>query len=312
LASAALGLASFGLAASGTRGPVAAHAADQVLCPVLILTNTTLNSDCLAPVAIIIGADGVTFNGGGHTVDCAGGGTGISLVNRTAVRVTNMTIIHCGIGIDVIGGGSHVFDTNLNIQNNPGCPPSPGGGTGFPRVGLRFVNSSGSHIKSSNISCNRIGVDFSDSGNNTIDSSAINDNIDCCDSSGVQLNGISRNNVITSTDLLRNGHFGVAAFCCTTGNTTIQSSNIKNTHFAGGDIGVALSSSGNSVRANTIDGNDGVGVFVSAGSTGNTIASNEALGNTGVDLADGNLVPPCDSNDWNNNRFGTANQSCIH
>lgn len=106
---------------------IPSSAGAQTSCPTVITSNTTLSSDCTAPVAIVIAADGVTFNGGGHTVDCAGSGTGISIVDRTAVSVTNMTIIHCGTGINVVGGGSHVFDTNLNVLNNPTCPPAPGG-----------------------------------------------------------------------------------------------------------------------------------------------------------------------------------------
>jgi parallel beta-helix repeat protein len=256
----------------------------------------------------VIAADGVNFNGGGHTVDCAGSGTGISIPDRTAVRVTNVTIIKCGTGIDVVGGGSHVFDTNVNVLNNPTCPPSPGGGTPPPRIGLHFTKSSGSHIRSSNISCNRIGIQFDDSSNNIVDSSIINDNIDPAFCGGVLMEGSSTNNVITSSNLLRNGDFAVETLPGADGNT-VQSSTLNNTAFFGPNPGVVLDSSKNTVKANSADGNS-FGIAVVFGATGNTIASNEALGNTVFDLFDGN--PACDSNSWTNNRFATADQTCIH
>jgi parallel beta-helix repeat protein len=173
---------------------------------------------------------------------------------------------------------------------------------------LHFTKSSGSHIRSSNISCNRIGIQFDDSSNNMIDSSAINKNIDPSFCGGVLMTGSSTNNVITSSQFLQDGDFGVETFTGANGNT-VQSSTLNNTAFFGPNPGVFLNSNSNTVKSNTADGNL-VGIALLSGATGNTVASNEALGNTLFDLFDGN--PACDSNTWTNNRFVTANQSCIH
>ncbi|HWG74981.1 MAG TPA: right-handed parallel beta-helix repeat-containing protein [Acidimicrobiales bacterium] len=74
----------------------------------------------------------------------------------------------------------------------------------------------------------------------------------------------------------------------------------------------------NTVLGNTVTGNAIGGIAVGKNSTDNRIIGNLAINNDvkmsprGADLVDSNLIPPCDNNVWQGNRFGTANQSCIH
>jgi hypothetical protein len=72
--------------------------------------------------------------------------------------------------------------------------------------------------------------------------------------------------------------------------------------------GAVVQGNGNRLLSDDVNGNGIYGIEVD--STGNRIASNNAHGNGVYDLYDGN--GGCDSNVWFNDRFGTANQSCIH
>lgn len=314
LASAVLSLVSF-----GATGTLPASAQPPPACPSPVMSNTTLTSDCTPPFGgIVIGANKVHLNGAGHKVSCtnAAGNVGVSISGKTDVHLTNMTILHCGTGIDISGGGDNKI-TNVNVFNNPACPLGAGGaGSGnsvTPRIGLHLTKSDGNHVESSTFSCNRIGVQLDSSKDNTIDSSTINKNIDPAPCFGVLMTGSSTGNVIRSSILLNNGDVAVLAGFFTSGadKNTVQSSTLDNTGFPNAPPfngpAVLLFGSHNKVKANTADTN-GIGIEVFG--TDNTIEENEALGNSFFDVFDVN--PGCDMNTWKNNRFVTRNQTCIH
>jgi len=74
----------------------------------------------------------------------------------------------------------------------------------------------------------------------------------------------------------------------------------------GGGIDV-VSTDLNKIYANTANSNlSGITLI---GSTQNEIHGNTALGNSDEDMFDN--APDCDDNQWQGNRFDTANQSCI-
>ena len=75
-------------------------------------------------------------------------------------------------------------------------------------------------------------------------------------------------------------------------------------------IGVGVFGDDNTIEDNTVNQNDVVGIRVFNSANNNTLEDNEASGNGGdFDLRDDN--PNCDNNDWDDNTFGTSNQSCI-
>jgi len=74
------------------------------------------------------------------------------------------------------------------------------------------------------------------------------------------------------------------------------------------EVGAVDNGNGNRLLGNDVSRNGVYGIEIY--STGDRIASNNAYGNSAYDLYDGNSG--CDSNIWFNNRFGTANQPCIH
>lgn len=92
-------------------------------------------------------------------------------------------------------------------------------------------------------------------------------------------------------------------------DNSLRDNNVTNTGFG---IALADSTTGNDVRANTTNNNFAVGIivgFFGTNATNNDITHNTALDNGSVDLVDAN--PNCDSNTWQHNTFGTANQPCI-
>jgi hypothetical protein len=80
-------------------------------------------------------------------------------------------------------------------------------------------------------------------------------------------------------------------------------------------VGIGVGGTGIHIDGSTFDGNGGPGILTNA--TNSYFDGNTALGNAAsapppfnYDVIDGN--PGCDNNNWHGNRFGTANQSCIH
>jgi Right handed beta helix region len=303
---AALGVITWGVVPSSAQTPPP--------CPTLVASNTTLTSDCVGPIVVV--ASGVELNLGGNTVFCLGGGLpGIDITDQSAVRVTNGTVTNCGAGILVTRGAGHIFDTNLNLISNS--------------VGIGFLSTNGSHLRSITIKAFCVGVGMIGSSLNMLDSMTISGPPSCdarIPPTGVVFGSSpstvchfvrncpvglpttlnSTNNVITSSAISDNAGGGVLVALSSDSNT-IQSSTLNNN-----GTGVEIGSNSNVVHANTVDMNSNVGIHVDAGATGNSITSNEALNNIGFDLEDDNFIPPCDSNIWAQNRFTTANQSCIH
>jgi parallel beta-helix repeat protein len=100
------------------------------------------------------------------------------------------------------------------------------------------------------------------------------------------------------------GRFGSEPFCQPFG---ISSNGIG---FTAGPIAPRVTRA--LVQGNTVTGNTGNGIEIETEQ--NRIVGNTAFGNGGgdgrFDLFDGNFDSPCDSNVWQDNVFGTANQLC--
>ncbi len=110
-------------------------------------------------------------------------------------------------------------------------------------------------------------------------------------------------------DLVRNNVNDSIQFLDSNNNTVVN--NVANDSPQGGIvIGTVLPSNNNEIHANTTYNNSfGNGITIESGSTGNDSTGNTAFGNVLFDLFDGN--PNCDSNKWQGNHFGTANQPCL-
>jgi parallel beta-helix repeat protein len=117
-----------------------------------------------------------------------------------------------------------------------------------------------------------------------------------------------------SNAVTNNGVFGIV-LASTSDCIAVQNDASNNAAFDGIVVwqvpfwGTGISSD-NNVVSNTANGNGRHGIYVVQGSVENLITANSAANNGSFDLEDDN--PSCDGNNWQGNKFGTANQSCIH
>lgn len=113
--------------------------------------------------------------------------------------------------------------------------------------------------------------------------------------------GIGRN--VDGNVVVRNDVSNTISLVGSSGNTIAR--NVANE----GGILVFGASHDNEIHGNTAN-NGPFGLGLDIGATGNDVTGNSAFGNSVFDLLDNN--PACDSNRWEDNQFGTANQACIH
>ena len=315
-------------------------------CGAEITQDTTLERDlvCERGPALVIAADGVTLDLGGHSVSCNGTarshGPGILLreVSRSTVR--NGTVEQFDAGVVVEGGSANVVE-NLTVRDNVG---STDGDLGD---GIVVTNSRENRIESNTVERNGpfsgISLGLQAQGN-MIRGNAVTDNnmLDSADpASGRQTMGIrvegpeANRNTIAGNTVTGSGGDGISvlATCedfnseppCAgtppnehneiTGNTS--NGNGK----SGQGCGIRMFSMAdpvapvsNIIRDNVADGNASYGIAVDdagPGSPGNTVVGNRAHGNREYDGSDGALMPPCGKNVWQANDFGSVNQPCV-
>ena len=95
----------------------AAAAPAPVTCGAVLTASTTLHADLICTGdALVIGADGITLNLGGHTVRGSGTGTGIGISTRTNITVKNGTVSGFRSGAEVDGGSSFVTFTRVALS----------------------------------------------------------------------------------------------------------------------------------------------------------------------------------------------------
>ena len=122
-------------------------------------------------------------------------------------------------------------------------------------------------------------------------------------SEGIIVQGVDDN------DLVRNDVNDTIGFLNSNNNTVVNNTASDNQGgIAFGFFGQP--SNNNEIHANTTDNNSlNSGLSIDVGSTGNNVTGNSAFNNFPFDMQDNN--PNCDSNKWQGNHFGTANQPCI-
>jgi hypothetical protein len=273
------------LAVAACAGAVHVGSAQAISACGTITASTTLSADCAAP--LIVGANGITINLGGHNVVCDTPELwGILIPLGTSnVAVQNGT---------VRGGASSCVD-DVNV-----------GGDSNRLVSLRAFDASNQGFT--------IGGD-----SNTLQ--AVTGNFNAND--GVIVFG--DHNLIRQATLAGNGDDGAGVFLGT-GNTIMRSRSLVNGDkgiIVGGsgtvveenqsfdnDIGIYFSdgSTGSIAVLNQTYLND-EGIWINSTSNHNTVVFNGSYANFDTDMLDDNTN--CDTNLWFNNLFSTSNQGCI-
>ncbi len=320
--------------------------AGPIACGMEVGADTTLDRDlaCEQGPALVIVADGVTLDLGGHTVRASARfrtkGPGILLRGVTGCVVRNGTVMHFEAGVAVEGGGGNLIE-GLTVQDNVGTPDGDYGD------GIVINESRDNRVRGNVVRGNGpfsgISLGRNASGNEIVENTVADNNMEDFDypDAGRQTMGIrvegpaaNRNRILRNT-VTASGCDGIVvlATCDNPGDEPPCEGTPPNEHneiaentsndngTSGRGCGVRLFSMPlpmppvhNVVRDNVVENNTSYGIALDGlplRATGNQALRNRGRGNGEFDGSDGTLMPPCGRNVWEGNDFGTVNQPCV-
>ena len=321
------------------------------VCGSEITRDTTLEADLACPrgPALVVTADGVTLDLGGHVVAGEPGelrfleggapGPGILLRGVSGVTVRNGTVQGFHAGVVVEGGAGNVVE-GLTVQDNIGTPDGELGD------GIVVNESRGNRVEANVVRRNGpfsgISLGLRAQGNEVRGNTVADNNMghlaaeDGRQTMGIRSEGPAANgNRIIGNTVTGSGADGIIVLatcddrdseppCVGTppneGNEIAENTASGN-GTSGRGAGIRVFSMplpvppvGNTLRDNVADDNAWYGVAIDAaplGSGGNVAIRNRGRGNGEFDGSDGALMPPCGANVWDANDFGSVNQPCV-
>jgi parallel beta-helix repeat protein len=288
-------------------------------CGQVVTTSMVLTADvgpCHAG-GIVVGADNITLDLGGHHVfgtPSPGDGAGVLVKGRKGVTVRNGLITDFDGGVLIAGGSSNVVQ-GITAQNNIGSSgshtvPDTELGDGIAIEGSAN-NSVIGNTAVGNGPFSGIGLfttpdsDHTFTGSpttgNLIKGNIVTDNVACrdplghpgCDNDGIRLEpGVGPNNRVTGNTVARNGLDGISLFADTDHNV-VQGNTVDGNGFHGAVLG------------------DGIRIFGSANVILGNSVSNSAAGGISVGRrpisAPGSLPPSKTGNPRGKNNTFTGN-----
>ena len=320
--------------------------AGAVRCGMEIAEDTVLGADlvCEQGPALVVVADGVTVDLGGHTVKAAARfrskGPGILLRGVTGCTVRNGTVRHFEAGIAVEGGAANTIE-GLTVEDNVGSPDGDFG-DGVVINGSRDNVVRGNVVRR-NATFSGISLGPEAAGNDIVDNTVADNNMEDFEyadagrqTMGIRIEGPAANhNRILRNTVTGSGCDGIVVLatcdnpddeppCAGTppnehneiaGNTT------NGNGTSGRGCGIRLFSMPlpmppvhNVVRDNVANDNTSYGIALDGlplRAPGNQAIGNRGQGNGEFDGSDGTLMPPCGRNVWEDNEFETVNQPCV-
>lgn len=312
-----------------------ASAAPANGCGMVITQSMTLTAD-IGPCGrggIVIAADGIRVDLGGHTISgkaTAGDGAGVLFDGVSGSWVLNGTVTGFDAGVAIVGGDTNTvwnITARDNIGSLKGSRPAYGDGVVIRSSSLNWVTRS---TIVNNGPYGGISV-FADAGmvsdSNVMERNRIVDN-DVAratrnEDSGIRVEGPSATGtIIMDNTIIANGLDGITliesqgpdpSFTAWITRNTVTGNGFHGMGNRKGDGIVLLGGTGVLVTENEVSGNAAHGIRVAAVSSrilGNTSTGNTTYpGTAGFDLTDDNAA--CDGNEWTSNEFWTASQSCI-
>ncbi len=305
-----------------------------------ITQDATLDGDlsCANGPALVIAADNVTLDLGGHTVSgdpaTASGQPGILVRDVNGCRVRNGTVEHFGAGVVISGGSGNVVE-HVIVQDNIGAVDGDFGD------GIVVSSSKDNRVRHNTVQRNGpfSGISLlQDCSGNDIHDNVVADNnmMHTGDPSqgrqnmGIRLEGPAANhNRVVRNHVSGSGSNGITvhptclnlASCAATPpneqNEIARNTANHNGVSGRGDginlfhVSSAVAPTQNTVTHNTADHNGTYGVAFDAGTSKNKAAGNRGRGNGQFDGFDGNTDPACGANAWEANNFGLVNQPCV-
>lgn len=327
------------------RTPASASAETQVSaadCATVVTDDTVLQAD-VGPCArngLIVGADGITVDLGGHRIfgfagpsptdphGLVGNAAGVRLPMRTGVTVKNGTISDFDAGVVINGGGSNTV-SGITARDNIGVDEQ----SSFLGDGIVLFNSTNNRIVDNQVIHNGhydgIGVLGPGSDGNVVEGNVVEDNIGSGrdpasrTGQGIIFNGFEvpdandsiSNSRVEANIVRRNGSAGISN--TNTADGVIRSNVVENngvTNAGGNGIGAQVTTLLDAdlvtellIQHNEIHGNAENGIQMYFGG-GNKVLDNDAANNNtaGVpwffDLHDRNSG--CAGTIWYGNRWG--------
>jgi parallel beta-helix repeat protein len=255
--------------------PSAAIACGAVLTSSIVLTRDLTN--CPGD-GLVVGADGITVDLGGHAVS-GDGAQGTSSIDA-GVRVTGRH------GVTVRNGKVSAFDRGVAVTDSDHVRVERITGSGMPRSGILLVNSTYSVITGNSLSGNDGGVYlWTDSSHNLVTGNHAWGN-----EQGITVDG-ARDNTVAANLVERN-----AGNIILIGDRNLITGNaVKNAVGCGDECGYGISlesGSGNRIVSNLVSGNllDGIRIsnfFPDAAADGNLVRGNLVTGSTRDGIAEG-------------------------
>jgi len=287
-------------------GPGVAAAAGPVSCGDVITSSTKLQADLIdcPGDGVVIGADNITLDLGGHTIDGLGAAApfGSDGVDNTGgydnVVIKNGTVREFETGVSLVGTTGNVV-RNLTVSANRT--------DGFFVDGFASLDSFDNQLMGNRISANGgNGIDLRGSSGNVIRANGSTGNSGV----GIALTFSSLNNAVNDNVLTGNGGQGIFVLEGANGNTLARNVIAANTltgilianssrngagsnriaENGGGGLGIVSDlpevSDANTLTRNAVIGNASDGIFVDAGTTGTVVLGNEAdeNGDDGIDV----------------------------
>ncbi len=308
-----------------------------------ITDDTTLDADltCARGPGLVIAADSVTVDLGGHTVagsgDAGMAGAGILFRGVSGATVRNGTVTRFDAGVVIDGGSANVVE-NLTVEDNIGSPDGELGdgivinNSGINRVQANTVRRNGPF---SGISLGPSAVANEVRDNTVADNDMAHLGVSeiARQTMGIRIEGPAANhNRIVANSVTGSGADGIVvlATCdnpadeppCVGTPPNEHNEIIANTASGNGRSGrgagvrifsmpLPMPPVHNTLRDNVADDNSNYGIAIDAAalfSPGNTATGNRGHGNGEFDGSDGTLMPPCGRNVWEDNEFGSVNQ----
>ena len=317
-----------------------------IRCGAPIDRDTVLEGDlaCERGPALVVVADGVTLDLGGHTVSGAPGlverGPGIVLRAVTGCTVRNGTVQSFDAGVAVEGGAGNVIE-GLTVQDNVGSPDGEFGD------GIVITNSRDNVVRGNVVRRNGpfsgIALGRGAWGNQVLANTVADHDMSQVpfpeagrQTMSIRIEGPAANhNRILDNTVSGSGCDGIVVLatcdnpddeppCVGTPpneHNEIAGNTSNGNGRSGRGCGIRLFSMPlpmppvhNTVHDNVADDNASYGIALDGlplRAPGNSAVRNRARGNGEFDGSDGTLMPPCGRNVWDANDFGTVNQPCV-
>jgi parallel beta-helix repeat protein len=241
--------------------------AEHVQCGDVITQDTTLDSDLVdcPDDGLVIGADNVTLDLGGHTVD----GDGVPTEHPLGCEagIANGPWSHCPRS----GGDSHHGVTIRNGQVREFF------------YGVHLLGTDRNAVRKLTVSATAVGIAVLESTNALVELNRAVGNAAGYDATGIVLSEVSKS-AIRKNDLSQNGAYGLHA------EGVLDNTIERNTMGGNGNAGMHLHSARrNVVAGNWAIGNSTQGIELSDGASDNLVVDNLASGNgsAGILVFDG-------------------------